>query len=39
MAKKKSEENEESATVELQQAPEETILEELIWHTETRKIN
>lgn len=38
MAKKKSEENEESATVELQQAPEETILEELIWHTETRKI-
>lgn len=38
MAKKKSEENGESATVELDQAPEETMLEELIWHTETRKI-
>lgn len=38
MAKKKSEENEESTTAELHQTPEETILEELIWHTETRKI-
>lgn len=38
MAKKKSEENGESATAELDQAPEETMLEELIWHTETRKI-
>lgn len=38
MAKKKSEENEESATAELHQSPEETVLEELIWHTETRKI-
>ena len=38
MAKKKLEENEESATAELHQTPEETVLEELIWHTETRKI-
>lgn len=38
MAKKKSEENEESATAELHQTPKETVLEELIWHTETRKI-
>jgi hypothetical protein len=38
MAKKKSEENEESATAELHQSPEKTVLEELIWHTETRKI-
>ena len=38
MAKKKSEENGESATVELDQAPEETMLEELVWHTETRQI-
>lgn len=38
MAKKKLEENEKSATAELHQTPEETVLEELIWHTETRKI-
>lgn len=38
MAKKKSEENEESVTAELHQTSEKTILEELIWHTETRKI-
>ncbi len=38
MAKKKLEENEESATAELHQTPDETVLEELIWHTETRKI-
>lgn len=38
MAKKKSEENEKSATAELHQTPEETVLEELIWHTEKRKI-
>lgn len=38
MAKKKLEENEESTTAELHQTPEETVLEELIWHTETRKI-
>ena len=38
MAKKKLDENEESATAELHQTREETILEELIWHTETRKI-
>lgn len=38
MAKKKTEENEESATAELHRSPEETVLEELIWHTETRKI-
>lgn len=38
MTKKKLEENEESATAELHQTPEETVLEELIWHTETRKI-
>ena len=38
MAKKKSEENEESVTAELDPTPEETVLEELIWHTKTRKI-
>ena len=38
MAKKKNEEIEESVTAELHQTPEETVLEELIWHTETRKI-
>lgn len=38
MAKKKLEDNEEGATAELHQTPEETVLEELIWHTETRKI-
>lgn len=38
MAKKKTEENEEGATAELHRSPEETVLEELIWHTETRKI-
>ena len=38
MAKKKSEENEESVTAELDPTQAETVLEELIWHTETRKI-
>lgn len=38
MAKKKLEESVESTTAELDSTPEETVLEELIWHTGTRKI-
>jgi DNA modification methylase len=38
MAKKNSEECAETATVEVDPTQAETVLEELIWHTESRKI-